>query len=273
MHTWHMHELAGTTTNRIVRAMALGLGLCGLVACAASGRDGAGDDDDDQGGGDGGDPPGTIDAGGGGGDGEPPITAENLIDDLDDGDGSLLLRGGRVGAWYTYNDLTTAGTQTPAAGVAFLPTPGGPGASVYHAHTQGSGFTAWGAGMGFDLNNNNNPNGMKGTYDASAFQGITFKAKGSVPIRASVMVAGVLSTAIGGTCTPSTTAGEGCDDGHGRALLLTPEWKTYQLAFNQIAQAGWGKQVVFDSSTIMAVQFNIDKNLAFDVSVDDIGFY
>jgi hypothetical protein len=249
---------------------AMMLALCGLGACAAGGNDPPPGDDDDSDAGGTGDP--DPDAAGPGDPGDV-IAEENMIDDLDDGDGLLLVRGGRVGAWYTYNDRSPDGTQTPATGVAFLPTTGGPGESVYYANTQGSGFTVWGAGMGFDLNNHNNPDGTKETYDASAFDGIMFKAMGSVPIRASVMVAGVLSTEIGGTCTPSDVPGEGCDDGHGRAILLTPEWKTYQIAFDEIRQAGWGKPVVFDAATIMAVQFNIDKNLAFDVSIDEIGFY
>jgi hypothetical protein len=257
-------------TRKTTAILVLGLGM---ASCAGGGSDsdGAADDDDDVSddvSDDGNsDSPAGIDAGASG----PPPT--DLIDDLDDGDGALPPRGGRKGAWYTYNDMSTAGTQMPPAGVAFLPTPGGPGASVYHASTQGDGFSVWGAGMGFDLNNPNNPDGKKLSYDASAFRGITFKARGTVPIRASVMVAGVLSTEIGGTCTPSTTAGEGCDDGHGRSLFLTPEWQTYQLTFDQITQAGWGKPVVFDATQIMAVQFNIDKGLAFDVAIDDIGFY
>src|SRR5438552_3422405 len=31
---------------------------------------------------------------------------EELIDDMNDGDGSILVASGRVGAWYTYNDAT-----------------------------------------------------------------------------------------------------------------------------------------------------------------------
>jgi hypothetical protein len=239
----------------------LGLGLAGLPGCAASG-DGTtpgGDDDDDI-------PGGTADAGTPG----EEIPPENMIDDLDDGDGLLLTRGGRVGSWYTYNDKSETGEQTPAAGVAFLPSPGGATSGGFCATTSGGGFSVWGAGMGLDLNN---PDGEKAVYDASMFHGVRFKARGTVPIRAAVMIAGVISAEVGGSCVAGAGTGQGCDDGHGRLVVLSPEWKSYDLPFAQITQAGWGKPVVFDATQIMSIQFNVEKNLAFDVSIDDVGFF
>jgi hypothetical protein len=237
-----------------------------LAACAGSGDGaGGGDDDDDGSGG------AHPDAGGPGpGPGDDPILPENLIDDLDDGDGSILPRGGRVGAWYTYNDKSPMGEQAPPAGLPFVPTPGGVTEAGYYANTTGRGFGVWGAGMGFDLNSTIQ---SKGTYDASAFQGIQFRAKGSGPVRAAVMIEDVISADVGGACQPNPMPGQGCDDGHGSVLLLTPEWTTYTLPFAQIKQAGWGKVVPFDATKIMSVQFNVDKNQVFDVSIDEIGFY
>ena len=124
--------------------------------------------------------------------------------------------------------------------------------------------------MGFDLDVEMN---VKHTYDASAFHGVELKARGTGPVRAAIMIAGVISSEVGGACTPSDVAGEKCDDGHGSVLFLTSEWATYKLPFDTIRQAGWGKPVVFDSTQIMSIQFNVDKNLAFDFAVDDIGFY
>ena len=166
--------------------------------------------------------------------------------------------------------MTTTGVQTPAMGSPFMPTPGGAGGSAYAAETQGSGFSVWGAGMGFDLDVEMN---VKHPYDASAFQGVEFKAKGSGPVRAAIMIAAVVSSDVGGSCTPSDVAGEKCDDGHGKALFLTGDWTVYKLPFSEIRQAGWGKPVAFDAKTILSIQFNVDKNLAFDFAVDDIGFY
>ncbi len=246
------------TMTRMETSCAALLGLLGMSACANSSDNSL----PDSGGPDA--AVGSSDAGPG------DILPENLIDDLEDGDSQLLARGGRAGSWYTYNDQTVSGQQTPAMGSPFMPSPGGAQSSAFAANTSGMGFTVWGAGMGFDLNSQMS---VKHTYDASAFHGIEFKAKGSGPVRAAVMIAGVISSDVGGACTPSTVAGQGCDDGHGSVLFLTSEWANYKLAFSDIRQAGWGKPVVFDSTTLMSIQFNVDKNLAFDFAVDDIGFY
>ena len=242
----------------------MGLGA-GTASCAAS-NDDPGPDPGDDDGTDVDAAPGTPDATSGGDD----ILPENMIDDLDDGDPALLKRGGRIGSWYTYNDMTATGEQTPAMGEPFMPAPGGAGGSPYAANTHGTGFTVWGSGMGFDLNNQMN---VKAVYSAAAFTGIAFKAKGSGPVRAAVMIAGVISSEVGGQCVPGAGTTDKCDDGHGSLLFLTSDWKTFKLPFASLQQAGWGKPVVFDSTQIMSIQFNVDKNLAFDFSIDDIGFY
>ena len=97
----------------------------------------------------------------------------NMIDDLDDGNSVLLQQGGRQGAWYTYNDMTTAGLQTPAMGSPFTPSPGGAHDSAFAASTEGSGFSVWGAGMGFDLDVEQS---VKHPYDGSAFHGVELTA-------------------------------------------------------------------------------------------------
>ena len=85
------------------------------------------------------------------GGGESGPVSGDLVDDLEDGDDAILDDGGRRGGWYTFNDETD-GTQSPP-GTGFVPSPGGAGDSAYAAGTSGGGFTEWGAGMGFDLNN------------------------------------------------------------------------------------------------------------------------
>jgi hypothetical protein len=254
----------GATTRRVLGlAASLIVAAAAAAGCAASGSGGPGGGE----GPDAGSAGSGVDAGSGG---EGTILPENLIDDLEDGDASILPRGGRVGAWYTYNDKSATGTQTPAMGDPFKPSPGGVGDSQFDASTTGTGFSVWGAGMGFDLDSTQ---GTKSTYDVSAFTGIRFRAKGTVPMRAAVMIAGVVSLAVGGTCVAGSGTGQACDDGHGRLLVLTADWKSFDLPFAQLTQGGWGKPVPFDPATVLSIQFNVDKNLPFDVSIDDIGFY
>ncbi|HEX7605282.1 MAG TPA: hypothetical protein VF348_01130, partial [Usitatibacter sp.] len=96
-----------------------------------------------------------------------------VIDDLEDGDGSICASDGRQGAWYTVGDGT--GTNlTPTPGADFTPTliPGTrAGTSRYAARLAGSGFTNWGALMGLNLN----VQGLsRQTYDAGTAGGIRF---------------------------------------------------------------------------------------------------
>lgn len=206
-------------------------------------------------------------------DAQPP-GAEDLIDDLEDGDDAIVGETGRMGGWYTFHDDTVGGTQEPPD-TGFAPTAGGAGGSAFAATTTGSGFSEWGAGMGFDLNNPEAVGevGTRGPYDATLYRGIAFSAKGNVAMTVAVEVTGVTPTDRGGGCTPSTTEGMECDDLHGEAIALTGEWTEYLVEFGQLRQGGWGLAVPFSASEVTAVLFTTDANLAFDVSVDDVRFY
>src|SRR5436190_6265902 len=78
------------------------------------------------------------------------------IDDLEDGDGAICDTADsamRKGNWFTLGDGTSS-QLVPAPGAPFTPTliPGGRDGSDYAARMTGSGFTDWGALMGFNLN-------------------------------------------------------------------------------------------------------------------------
>jgi hypothetical protein len=241
-----------TTRIDVLRLGAL-VGAALLGACAASGG-GGGDDHPDSG----------------------PIPEEDLIDDLEDGDGAIHEINGRIGSWYTFNDETPNGTQMPLPNSDFLATEGGAGGSLYAARTAGSGFTEWGAGMGLDVNNPGDPMGgpgIKGKFDASGYTGVSFKAKGNTSVRAVVVTAAVVPMEAGGECTPSTVEGMMCDDAHGRPIALSDEWKEYDLPFAQLTQEGWGKPAEFDPTKVTGVMFIVGANVDFEVVVDDVRFY
>ncbi|HEY5948947.1 MAG TPA: hypothetical protein VIV40_25825 [Kofleriaceae bacterium] len=210
----------------------------------------------------------------GGGGGTTPTGPSDLIDDLEDGDDAINETNGRMGGWYTFNDESTTGTQMPA-GEGFTATAGGANGSAFAAATSGTGFTVWGAGMGFDLNNPEavGMTGPRAQYDASRFKGIAFMAKGNVPITVSLEVVGVTPMDRGGTCVPSTTMGEECDDLHGTLIDLTSDWKEYAVEFTKLRQGGWGKAVPFAATDVTAVLFQADMDVSFDFAVDDVGFY
>jgi hypothetical protein len=196
------------------------------------------------------------------------------IDDLEDGDNTIEAIGNRIGYWYTYNDATATGTQTPKPDptgiIPFKPTAGGH-SPLFSAETNGSGFLTWGAGMGFDFNNT----AMKScVYDASAYSGITFWAKGNVSLKAMVKIpATTQSTSDSGTCTAAGM----CEDHYTLTPLpaLSTTWTQYTITFASaatFAQAGWGVPVMFDKKNIIAMQFQVGI-AAFDYSIDDIAFF
>jgi hypothetical protein len=203
------------------------------------------------------------------------IAAEKLIDDLEDGDGTISGAGSRVGYWYTYNDGT--GVQVPAPKSVFMGHAPGNTTSKLAAVTSGPAFTIYGAGMGFDFNNN----GKSCPYDASAYSGIKFWAKANSGNMASMALTAMVkipattpTTADGGTCAAM------CEDHYALkpAPVLTTTWTEYTITFATAATATFGQNsfgtvVPFDKSKILAMQFQVAKGVKFDFSVDDITFF
>ncbi|EDM76352.1 hypothetical protein PPSIR1_18637 [Plesiocystis pacifica SIR-1] len=203
------------------------------------------------------------------GDGGIPIEPDNMIDNFEDGDNALIPNGGRQGYWYTFNDASEGSTQSPAED-AVAPEMGGAAGTSMAMHTTGSGFAEWGAGIGIDLNNAGDPegmtNGVKMPYDSSSYTGIVLMAKGNSQIRASVQLSSTIPPEEGGTCELD------CDP-HGKVLLLTDEWQQFTLPFDELNQEGWGSPAAWDSSIVVGIQFKAGKDTDFDFWVDEIGFY
>jgi hypothetical protein len=202
------------------------------------------------------------------------LATELLIDDMEDGDHVIRPIGARIGYWFTYNDGTAV--QMPS-GATFVQTAGvgASATSTKFAETSGPAFMTWGGGIGFDFNNSS---AKSCAYDASAYAGIKFWAKGNVAIRATVKIPGTTAKktngADAGTCVATTTAM--CDDHYGlTTATLTTAWKEFTLDFaaTTFAQEGWGTKVAFDSKNIIAMQFQVAKALPFDFSIDDVTFY
>jgi hypothetical protein len=190
----------------------------------------------------------------------------DLIDDMELGTGSIPQTKGRVGAWYTYNDGTTAGMQTPTAGKPFVVDLAGFAGKC--ARTNGSGFTVWGAGMGVDLNNNGTS--AKGVWNASAYTGVTFMAKSTSPFRVKVLIPATTPTAEGGTCT-----GAGCGNNHGFIVPASPSWTSVSVPFSSLMQETWAdaNPATFSNAAIIGIQFQVTKDANFDVAIDNLGFY
>ncbi|MBN2801769.1 MAG: hypothetical protein JXR91_01610 [Deltaproteobacteria bacterium] len=195
----------------------------------------------------------------------------SMIDTLEDGDGSIMHRGGRWGAWYTFSDESAGSTLNPSGD--FVPGNSGHD-SGFAAALSGSGFSDWGAGMGFDLSNAGDstcpeaPSSGRNAYDLSKFDGITFWAKGSHSIRVVIATKETLATEDEGTCASD------CDNHYGRTIKLNSEWTQYAFKFSNLSQdEGWGTEVNFNLANAVAVMFMTDANVTVDFAVDDIAFF
>lgn len=194
------------------------------------------------------------------------IAPENLIDDLEDGDAVIYELGGRIGLWYAYDD-GTGGTSNPAAMTDFHSTAGGPNDSMYSAILVGNGFTDWGAGMGFDINNSGGL--VKHTFDASAFTGIAFQARGSGTVKFKVQTEAIVPVAEGGTCD----AGTACNDAYFTSVQLTSSWQQHVIPFAMLDQGHWGQAAAWNAATIVGLQWEAGANTAIEIAIDDVGLY
>ncbi len=187
---------------------------------------------------------------------------------MEDMNGSILSMGG---AWYTYNDETMGAMQAPIVGDPFLMTkvPKANGASQYAANTTGNGFTTWGAGFGFDLNNDGV---AKKAFDASQYTGITFwalaGAGGATSIRFNV--GDSQTTQEAGKCPAGM-----CGDDFGATLTLSADWQKFTFRFADMKAVNWSKAnlAAIDKAGLYAVHFQASQNTTFDIWIDDISFF
>jgi hypothetical protein len=177
----------------------------------------------------------------------------------------VIVTCGRNGWWFSFNDGSTSGVQTPSPSITFTPSAGGYGASLFAAYTAGSGFTSWGAGMGFNFVDH----GI--SYDASAYGGIQFWARvdpGSTATSLRFDFPDVDTDPRGGICTTKTP---GCFDHWGIDVTLTTTWTLTTIRFSDLRQLGFAYTVPsFDSSKLYTMQLQTGASKIFGVWLDDI---
>jgi hypothetical protein len=183
-----------------------------------------------------------------------------LIDDFEDGDSRLILSDKRAGSWVVFNDGT--GQQQPRAGASFPADriPGGREGSRFGLHTHGSKFTKWGAVLSVELS-------PRRCYDASAYAGIAFWARGRAKVRVAVKMTQVVGEEFGGSCIKD------CYDGHGASRTLSKDWQRYALRWEELAQVGFGTPLPFDPHSLYSVEFAVAADQpSFDFWIDDLSF-
>lgn len=194
------------------------------------------------------------------------------IDDMEDNNGSIELTAGRAGVWFAFNDHT--GTQEPdifAETFTMSRVEPSRGDSHYAAHTSGSGFTEWGAGVGVDLR-------VQQPYDASGYAGISFWARRGPGIdffELQLQVPDSATSPLAGQCEA-----ELCHDDFGDLIgTLTEEWQYYSYTWDQMIAQDWSEQAKLRNvtrvtpSAIYGIRFQVEnKYPAFDFWIDDMSF-
>jgi endoglucanase len=189
------------------------------------------------------------------------------IDDAEDNNNQVLLRGGRSGYWYTFVDKAGS-TITPPSQITFLMSPGGAHGSLYAARMMGKVSPAGQplfAGLGFSFTD------PKAAYDASAFSGVSFYAKVGPGSTANVRLK--LPDA---NTDPAGKACSECFNDFGTDLTLTGDWQKYVAPFAAMKQMeGWGAPhpAAVDSAKLFGLQWQVTQaGASYDVWVDDVRF-
>lgn len=203
-----------------------------------------------------------------------PVNPTGLFDDMEDGNGSVAVVGGRNGSWWLSTDGTD-GTTTPEPNQA--PTPetilGGRCGSKKAIRVTGQGFTGWGAVLSAGMSYSTQPDSV----DLSSFTRLRFWARVGEQNTSGIRVQfqDAQTQPEGGQCVDSSGDPEACYDGFGTALNpIDTQWRLYEIKFSQMAQREFGHRgVALDTTHVYDLEFNLEPNSVFDLWVDDLWFF
>lgn len=182
----------------------------------------------------------------------------------------------RNGDWFHYHDSTVADTAAGAqtAGAELKGRGTAPDCAY---HTTGSGYTDYGAGVGFSLNHSG---ALDCPIDGTRFLGMSFYVKGTTD--------GTRST--GYKLTPNTvhvkfvtTTDRGGDDYGGFCSTgAGTDWTLCTVQFGDATREGWNSKIPsttdkFDLKNLQKIQLQFDResssaSVSFDVWFDDVTF-
>ncbi len=196
--------------------------------------------------------------------------ADGNIDDFEDGNQQGTPEGGRSGSWYLSADSSGSAFTTPAAGYATAE--GGADGSTTSLHVAGKTVAgdpsaAWGVEIGLNFLETGGE-----FYDASKYKAFFFKAKlGSKTADKSVRVS---LTDV--NTHPSGTVCTTCYNHFNNNIELTPDWKEYTLAFEDLRQRdGWGapRPPRLTPEKLVSLNYQVGGAVKeFDMWIDDLKF-
>lgn len=195
-----------------------------------------------------------------------------LIDDMEDGDATVLPTESRTGGWWLTGDAGCVTTPQKDALVWPVPVAGTGNTSAYALHVAATQCNVWGFGVGVVLNPHEP---IRCGYDASVYEGVYFWAKAdsaSKRVNFSVATRQNIPVSFGG--------GDGtCDEGAGTCwdafniwMELTDTWQLYAVRWADLAQTGWGAPATFDPTQLIQMGWNGPSGVVTDFWIDQTGF-
>jgi hypothetical protein len=193
-----------------------------------------------------------------------------VIDDFEDGDLAGCSRTGWTSGWWMSTDGYGVSVPTDKAGLPVVITPSRT-ESCRGLHLQGSGFTSWGAVIGLTMNNPDET--VPRAVDISGYTGVSFWMRGSGRVSLQVATVNRQVESAGGTCVGDWPT---CQDFFKSTLItLTSTWSQYPFRFDSLApsQSPSVKMTAADLKQALTLQFSEEKNVDFDVWLDEVAFF
>jgi len=180
---------------------------------------------------------------------------EPLIDDFEDGNPLIAAFEDRVGLWSLFKDSDFPGSfNTISPTLLARPTQ----KNRYALHAAGGELRNWGAVISFPF--------QPACYDASAYAGITFSARGPGRVFVGVREVSVVPVEYGGTCTKD------CYNTHETKVDLSARWQSYTVLWSEMRQRGYDTKPL-DSSRTSGVSFLVlAADTPYDFWIDDVKF-
>ncbi len=178
-----------------------------------------------------------------------------FIDDFEDGNDSILANEGRRGFWRWVRDTDASGTAP-----ALLPIPRaqGSGTNRMGLHIKGDRLLDWGANIEFSF--------QPSCYDASAYAGLSFEAKGPGRIYLAPRQIETIPVDNGGLCQKD------CYNVHVKKIDLDGSFRTYEVRWNQVDQRGYGRPAL-DPRRLHSIAFMVrPEDTPYDLWIDQVRF-
>ena len=192
-----------------------------------------------------------------------------VFDTMEDGNNVFFLTSEVRGRWYLSHDATD-GEQTDILQLIGQ-IPDGRDDSARAVHVVASGFTSWGASVGFTFEDN--VSGDRVAFDAAEYSAVAFYARVEDGSATAVRVnfPDMNTDPMGEECLDADAGTGDCLDHFGVDLTLTNDFKQYVLVFAQLGQKGWGKiEPGLKASDLLGMEVSWAPNISIDLWIDDV---